>query len=517
MRLYPLRFVTFLQSSGPSWNTSVAKIELGPGRSTEYGTSSGSPTGSRRVQSLNTYGLMSTARKGRDSTELDEVSQRAAKQPRAGSRVHTRFGYAAPDDLATRVGLPSHVAEFSSHESSVNEKRDSGLDAEPPSSDWPDFYDDPLAGTKYRTLGDLSEGGLGRVLEAEGPDGSVVAVKFPRVDPTSTLADPDRFRLEADSLRSFSHPNLIRVLDVGFTEDGRPFLVLERLYGRTLDDELQERGALPPAEAIFICNQILAGLGEAHVRGIIHRDIKLGNVWLCDPEGESRRVVLFDFGLAKVMEGSEHISIEPLRVPTSAGMVLGTPRYASPEQAASEALDPRSDVYSVGLVLRTMLTGREPFDAIHSGSQLLTAQLMRDLEPLSPTLVGSKVLQTILDRALAKEPTQRYADTAEFRDALHRAWPLVTSGPRRAPHRITDLVQTEAARSIEPAAAPPVKPKAKEEAMAENKQHRTAKTNAFPVRAAVRRLSPAVSWLQLGVIALAFAAGTCLLLWGFAR
>jgi serine/threonine-protein kinase len=173
-----------------------------------------------------------------------------------------------------------------------------------------------------------------------------------------------RFRTEAVVTRRLQHPNAVRVDDLDVTEDGRPFIVMEHVQGKNLREVIREEGAFEVARAAAIGRQVASALAAAHAIGITHRDIKPDNILLTvGPDGQALAKVL-DFGIAKVREGS--FDVGPGYTPTETGMVVGTPQYVSPEQAMGKRgddLDGRSDLYSLGVTLYEMITGRLPFES----------------------------------------------------------------------------------------------------------------------------------------------------------
>jgi serine/threonine-protein kinase len=223
-----------------------------------------------------------------------------------------------------------------------------------------------LDGTNFRALGRLGHGSMGEVLEAEHVTLKrrvVVKLLLPVFDSDPGMAD--RLRLEAQAVATLAgHPNIVEVLDFGKTPAGRPYLVMERLDGRTLREELRARGPLPVAQAVALAKQLLRGLGAAHSAGLVHRDIKPDNLFLCEPGANGKQTLkILDFGIVKVAVGR---GPAPLALPTAEGMAIGTPRFLAPEQAQGRPVDSRADLYAAGCVLFWMLTGRDPFQH-HAG------------------------------------------------------------------------------------------------------------------------------------------------------
>lgn len=284
---------------------------------------------------------------------------------------------------------------------------------------------DPLAGTAYRTMARLGAGGAGLVLEAEHKKlRKRVCVKILR-DPSPDFID--RMQLEAQSLAALDgHPNVVLCTDFGETPGGQPFLVMERLYGRTLLEERDARGALPPLEAIDLVCQLLAGLEAVHALGVVHRDIKPGNVFVCNARGDGRRIVkLLDFGAAKLVDrdGDAPPVVEPRAMETAQGTIIGSPRYMAPEQIiAAASVDRRSDIYAAGAVLFSLLAGRGPFDDRSGHVGVVLGQLHSAAPP--PSTLSTYPIPPALDRAvlraLAKQPADRFADARAFAVELER-------------------------------------------------------------------------------------------------
>jgi serine/threonine-protein kinase len=195
---------------------------------------------------------------------------------------------------------------------------------------------------------------------------------------------------------------------------------MELLKGRTLASELITRRSFPVAESITYARQVLSALGAAHGAGIVHRDIKPENVFLHDPPGGPRIVKVLDFGVARVLPGASGASPRPLVNPTETGVVIGTPRFLSPEGAVGRRVDERADIYAVGLTLYEMLAGRGPFD--HLESDFLVATAHASNQPEAPSHYAERPIPPELDRAvlkaLDKNPERRFASAAEFDQTL---------------------------------------------------------------------------------------------------
>ncbi len=288
--------------------------------------------------------------------------------------------------------------------------------------DEPSYEDTALAGTPYREVGKVARGAVGEVVEAEHRAlGKRVVVKLLRRDLAERADLMDRMRIEAQTLSRLDHPNLVSALDFGETAEGRTYLVMERLVGRTFEEELRARGALPPWEAAKYVIDALAGLDAAHTVGVVHRDLKPDNLLLAGPaEGLDRTVKVLDFGLAKVLPSAASAAPAPLAIPTEDNRSLGTPRFFSPEQARREPVDARSDIYGMGLVLYALIAGRGPFDDATSLADLLIAHA--EAIPEAPSKYARFAVGPALDalilRALAKDPAARFARASDFARAL---------------------------------------------------------------------------------------------------
>jgi serine/threonine-protein kinase len=214
----------------------------------------------------------------------------------------------------------------------------------------------------------------------------------------------ERFYREAKAAGSLTHPNIVTIYEVG-EEAGRHFIAMEFLEGQNLQETLEIRGALPAKEAVDIARQVLEALDYAHSKGIIHRDIKPANIQLL-PGG---RVKLTDFGIARIMH-------EPSI--TASGQIFGTPSYMSPEQIAGKEIDPRSDLFSMGVVLYEALTGQKPF----TGDSVVTITYNIMNTPAPEPRGVPEGLAAIIRKALEKDPAHRFQSAREFLDALSQDW-----------------------------------------------------------------------------------------------
>src|SRR5438270_11680962 len=231
-------------------------------------------------------------------------------------------------------------------------------------------------------------------------------------------ADRARFEREARAAATLSHPNLTQIYDYGET-GGRPYMVLEYLAGGTLEDRLAGGKPLPDADTERIAQEIAAGLAHAHARGVVHRDLKPGNV-LFDSEGRAK---IADFGIARLGEGGTL---------TEAGTVLGTAAYISPEQAGGQPASPASDVYSFGVLLFRMLTGRPPFEA----EQPMDLVALHRNEPPPPLerfrSHAPPALAALAEESLAKDPAERPTDGRALTAALGAPVPPTASASTSA-------------------------------------------------------------------------------------
>jgi serine/threonine-protein kinase len=283
--------------------------------------------------------------------------------------------------------------------------------------------DDPLVGRTlpggYLILELVGIGGMGRVYRAEQTNlGRTVAVKIIHPHLVGEENAAARFITEARAASRLNHPNSVAIIDFGKTSDGQLYLVMEFLRGRDLARVTYEDGALPFRRIVDVLRQTLAALGEAHNENIIHRDLKPENIILEPIRAGGDFVKVVDFGLAKLLVTE---TTQPNI--TSPGIVCGTPEYMSPEQARGDALDPRSDLYGVGVILYQLLTGRLPFEA-ESPTQVVLAHLTqppKDPREVAPERQIPKPLVDVVLRSLAKNAKDRFQDADQFASELARA------------------------------------------------------------------------------------------------
>ena len=268
----------------------------------------------------------------------------------------------------------------------------------------PTISKDALIAGKYKIINEIGHGGMGIVYKAEDLKlKRRVALKFlpPHLMDSPELKE--RFLIEAQAAAALSHPNICVIYEVGESEE-RPYIAMEYIEGETLRDRLK-KGPLTAEEALEAAMQIASGLGEAHGKGIIHRDIKSANI-MVTPKGRAK---VMDFGLAKLRGGSSL---------TKSQTTLGTVAYMSPEQARGEELDPRTDIWSLGVVLYELLSGELPFQGDHDQTVIYSI-LHREPESLlkiRPALAAE--LDHIVGQALSKKPVDRYQTMEELRDDL---------------------------------------------------------------------------------------------------
>ncbi len=322
-----------------------------------------------------------------------------------------------------------------------------------------------LLGGRYRLDRALASGGMGVIYEAENVSvGKRVAVKLLHAHYASDADIVARFRREALAATAIGNEHVIDVLDLGETDDGAVFMVLELLEGHDLAAEIRTRGPLPVADAVDVVSQICVALEAVHAREIVHRDLKPENVFLAHRGGSPRFVKVLDFGISKVKAALG----TPQEAATRTGTALGTPYYMAPEQArGAKDVDHRVDLYAVGVILFRALTGQHPFD---DGSfPMLIVKICTAPPPPVRLYRGDvpEALEAIIARLLAKDRAQRFASARELREALApfrtlTAAPLLLEAPPTsslAPNALDALERAgHAATQLAPSAVAPALP-----------------------------------------------------------
>ncbi|HEY0140691.1 MAG TPA: protein kinase [Thermoanaerobaculia bacterium] len=290
----------------------------------------------------------------------------------------------------------------------------------------------------YRIVSPLGAGGMGEVyLATDTRLNRSVAIKLL---PASTNADAEaqqRMLREARMVATIDHPNVCTIYEIG-TDGERPYIAMQYIQGETLSDRMR-RGALSLAEVVDLAGQITAALAEAHARGVVHRDIKPGNIMI----SSSGIVKVLDFGLAKSFLHDQNDATEV--VISTPGLIVGTTPYMSPEQLRAEPLDGRSDIFSLGVVLYEIAAGRRPFDRSTAGA-MISAILSDDPAPLEPSELSP--LEPLILRALAKRPDRRFPNAAAMHDAVlaagkkrRRAAPRRTAATQEAKTQVLSAVK----------------------------------------------------------------------------
>jgi len=270
----------------------------------------------------------------------------------------------------------------------------------------------------------LASGGMGRVYRAQQSSlGRTVAVKIFEARYASEPNASKRFFREAAIASKLRHPNTIRIFDYGVTDDNVCYIAMELLAGKTLRQVRRDAGPLTPERVAHIARQICRSLAEAHALGVVHRDLKPSNIHIEQHSGEPDFVKVLDFGLVKELaEESECL--------TATGLFMGSPHYSAPEQIRGEAVDARTDIYSLGVVMREMLTEDASFQ--QGGAFHILMAHLREPSPGIDTPIANHAgpeLQAIVQKCLEQDPNQRY----QTMDALHSALACVEGSRSKPP------------------------------------------------------------------------------------
>ncbi|HVJ92053.1 MAG TPA: serine/threonine-protein kinase [Labilithrix sp.] len=272
----------------------------------------------------------------------------------------------------------------------------------------------------------LGAGGMGAVWLADHHGLKTrVVVKFMLVGLDSSESARLRFSREAAAAAQVKSPHVVQMLDHGVSDDGVPFIVMEHLEGHDLAHEIEEQGALDPAKVVAVVTQVAKALSKVHAAGLLHRDIKPDNIFVCDGE-EDTFVKLLDFGIAKSSSAAQGDGI--LDGETKTGQIVGTPYYMSPEQVtAQKSIDHRSDLWSLGVVAYEALTGQRPYDGPSFGA--LAVKIATGAPP-KPSAVKPSLPEAVdrwFEKACAREAADRFSSAKEMSDALRMAFEGVVS------------------------------------------------------------------------------------------
>nr|MDQ3368996.1 serine/threonine protein kinase [Myxococcota bacterium] len=279
------------------------------------------------------------------------------------------------------------------------------------------FVDDPFIGAvideHYRIEARLAVGGFGAIYRASRASGEPdVAIKVMHPELAADDHLVERFRREGRVLFELHDPHTVKTLALGDTAEGRPYIVMELLEGTTLVETFQLGGPMPWRRVLAIIRAICSALVEAHARGVVHRDLKPANIFLLRDDF----VKVLDFGIAKIMHGSTLPGGPEL---TQLGQTVGTLEYMAPEQLMGGKADPRTDLYTLGVVAFELIGGRRPFRA--AGLDLLTVQLSEAPPAVSAHQPVPPAVDQLIARCMAPDPAERHADAASLMTAIDDA------------------------------------------------------------------------------------------------
>ena len=299
---------------------------------------------------------------------------------------------------------------------------------------------------KYYVLSVLGFGGMSVVYKGKQmAKKRIVAVKTLRVQGLSDERTVKRFQREAELLSHLNHPRIVQVSHYGTTTRGQPYFVMDYLTGVNLSDLLKMQGPLPAQRVKDIFSQVCGAVDHAHRCGVVHRDLKPGNIMLIGTDENGDMVKVVDFGIARFEEEAQRL--------TRMGEVWGSPIYMSPEQCTGSQLDARSDIYSIGICMYEALTGRVPYIG-KNYVETMSLQIMADPKPFSQMCPGKLFppdLERVVRKALEKEPERRYQTMTELRADLEQALSMFEGAKKR--NASSSLIQMPKVQPPKPAPA----------------------------------------------------------------
>lgn len=301
---------------------------------------------------------------------------------------------------------------------------------------------------KYAILSEIGRGGMSIVYKAnhELMD-RMVAIKMLQAKLITDQTSTKRFQQEAKAASCLTHTNVIAVHDYGLAEaTQQPYIVMDYLTGESLAAVVKREDHVRPERAVFIFLQACDALAHAHKKGVLHRDLKASNIMLVDTEGKRDVVKVVDFGIAKFMPSSG----KQTQNLTQTGEIFGSPIYMSPEQCLGETLDPRSDIYSMGILMYEALTGEPPLmgETIIETMKMHVATKPPSFRKMRPDLTISSELESIVLKALQKAPDERWQSMQEFYDALEQLTFLDGGHEKRALHLAELQVQPSSSATL---------------------------------------------------------------------
>lgn len=322
-------------------------------------------------------------------------------------------------------------------------------------ADFEEKYIGSVINDRYKIIKLVGTGGMGSVYLAEHEIlRKKVAIKILHYEQSKRKDTVERFKREAIAASNIGQDNIVDVTDFGYTEEGNAYFVMEYVEGRSLADVMKEQRVLPLEFAVSVAAQIAVALYSAHGKGIIHRDLKPENILLTNKDGIYPFVKIVDFGISKILQDDAKPD-ERLRTLTKSGAIFGTPEYMSPEQAAGESVEPASDIYSLGVIMYEMLTGRLPF---FDDNYMKILHKHQYEFPDLPSNVNPDIqpdVNALIMKCLEKKPFNRYGTMMlllndlkniyikyKLEDKLSLAF-LFNSGTVRSMNPAADMISSE--------------------------------------------------------------------------